>query len=329
MPGLTDRRLAKLLELFAKNATIVLSGARIAREIGVSRSAVWQWVQQLRELGVRVKALRGSGYFLDAVPDILTPGALRARLAGSRFGRSIYHFFRTDSANRVALDLGHAGEPEGAVVISEEQTAGRGRAGHTWHSERAAGIYATLLLRPAISPVQAPMLTMLAGLSVRAAIEAQTGLVADLKWPNDIFLNRKKAGGILTEMYAEPSQIRFVIVGIGINVNTAAFPADLAPLATSLRLETGKAHSRADLLVRLLQQFETDYNLFLRDGAAPVIARFTAASSYATGKRVSVTAGNGRFTGVTAGITDEGLLRVRRDDGETVTVIAGNVAEVR
>lgn len=324
---MTDRRLASLLALFAENATIVLSGARIAREIGVSRSAVWQWVQQLRELGVRVKAQSGSGYFLETVPDILTPDALRARLKGSLFGKRICHFFKTDSTNRVALDLGHAGEPEGTLVIAEEQTAGRGRAGHKWHSERAAGIYATMLLRPAIAPAQAPMLTMLAGLSVRAAIQAQTGLQADLKWPNDILLNGKKAGGILTEMYAEPAQIRFVIVGAGINVNSTKFPGELAGIATSLRLETGRVQSRADLLVRLLRQFETDYNSFLREGAAPVIARFAAASSYTSGKRVRVFAGDGTYTGVTAGITGEGLLRVKRDSGEMVTVIAGDVSE--
>src|SRR6202047_3080252 len=176
LPGTTDRRIAALLTLLAENATIVVSGARIAKEIGVSRSTVWRWVTRLRELGVRVKGQQRKGYFLEQVPDILTPDMLRQRLKGSLFGKRIYHFFKTDSTNRVALELGHAGEPEGAVILGEEQTAGRGRAGRGWHSERAAGIYVTLLLRPKLAPVQAPLLTMMAGLSAHGAIVAQSGL---------------------------------------------------------------------------------------------------------------------------------------------------------
>src|SRR5438105_4666627 len=145
LPGTTDRRLASLLTLFANNATIAISGTRIAKEIGVSRSTVWRWVERLREVGVRVKGKPNTGYFLERVPDILTPDLIRQQLKGSLFGKRIHHFFRTDSTNRVAFDLGNANEAEGAVVLAEQQTAGRGRAGRTWHSERATGIYVTLL----------------------------------------------------------------------------------------------------------------------------------------------------------------------------------------
>jgi len=329
LPGTTDKRLAALLTLLAENATIVISGARIAREIGVSRSMVWQWVRRLRELGVRVKGQPGTGYFLEKVADILTPDMLRQRLKGSIFGKRIYHFFKIDSTNRVALELGHAGEPEGAVVLAEEQTAGRGRAGRSWQSDRAAGIYVTLLLRPRLSPVQAPLLTMMAGLSAHAAIQAQTGLVPDLKWPNDLLLSGKKVGGILTEMHAEPSQVRFVIVGIGLNVNQERFPGELATIATSLRLETGKQQSRLELLVRLLREFENDYNRFLREGPAGVTEKFEAVSSFARGKRVRVTNGTTSFVGTSAGLGPEGLLQVKRDDGQVTTVISGDVAEAR
>src|ERR1700688_912252 len=257
--GSTERQVAALLTLLAENGTIVVSGARIAREIGVSRSTVFRWVTRLRELGVKVKGRAATGYFLEQVPDILTADMLRQRLKGSLFGKRIYHFFKTDSTNRVALELGHTGEPEGAVVLAEEQTAGRGRAGHTWHSERAAGIYVTLLLRPALAPVQAPLLTMMAGLSAHAAIQAQTGLVVDLKWPNDLLIDGKKAGGILTEMHAEPGQVRFVIVGIGLNVKQEKFPSELGAMATSLRAETDRPQSRLELLVRVLRGFERDY----------------------------------------------------------------------
>ncbi len=329
LPGTTDRRVAGLLTLLAENATIVISGARIAKEIGVSRSTVWRWVERLRGLGVRVKGQPATGYFLEKVPDILTPNMLKQRLKGSLFGKRIYHFFKTDSTNRVALELGHAGEPEGAVVLAEEQTAGRGRAGRTWSSERAAGIYVTLLLRPKLAPVQAPLLTMMAGLSAHAAVEAVTGLAVDLKWPNDLIIGGKKAGGILTEMHAEPGQVRFVIVGIGLNVNQEKFPGELASIATSLRLETGKPQSRMELLVRLLREFESDYNRMSREGAGSVVKRFEVISSYAHGKRVRVTNGAETYLGTTAGLGPEGLLQVERDDGRVVTVIAGDVAEAK
>ncbi len=327
--GTTERQVAALLTLLAENGTIVISGARIAREIGVSRSTVFRWVTRLRDLGVKVKGRAATGYFLEQVPDILTADMLRPRLRGSLFGKRIYHFFKTDSTNRVALELGHAGEPEGAVVLAEEQTAGRGRAGHSWHSERAAGIYATILLRPRLAPVQAPLLTMMAGLSARAAVEAATGLSVDLKWPNDLMIQGKKVGGILTEMHAEPSQVRFVIVGIGLNVNQERFPSDLTGTSTSLRMETGRSQSRLEVLVQFLRQFESDYKELLSEGAAGVVKRFEGASSYARGKRVRVTNGRESFSGVTAGLEDTGLLRVKRDDGETVIVVAGDITEAK
>ena len=329
LSGSTDRRLASLLTLFANNATIAISGERIAKEIGVSRSTVWRWVERLREVGVRVKGKPNTGYFLERVPDILTPNMLRQQLKGSMFSKKIHHYFRTDSTNRVALELGYANEPEGSVVLAEEQTAGRGRAGRSWHSERAAGIYVTLLLRPRISPVQAPLLTMMAGLSAHTAIQTQTGLQPDVKWPNDLMLNGKKLSGILTEMHAETTLVRFVIVGIGINVNQENFPSELSAIATSLRAETGKPQSRLELLARLLREFETDYNRFLREGATSIIERFTQVSSYARGKRVRVTNGNESFVGVTAGLRPEGLLQVQQDDGTLTTVLAGDVAEIR
>ena len=329
LPGTTDRRLAALITLLSENATIVISGARIAREIGVSRSTVWRWVERLRDLGVRVKGQPHTGYFLEKVSDILTPDLVRKRLKGSLFGKRVYHFFRTDSTNRVAMELGYADEPEGAVVLAEEQTAGRGRSGRSWHSERGAGLYVTLLLRPRLSPAQAPLLTMMAGLSAHTAVLAQSGLNAELKWPNDLLVNGKKLGGILTEMHAEPSAVRFVIVGIGINVNQEKFPAEISGTATSLREGAGRTFSRVELLAKLLSQFETDYNRFLREGAVYVVQRFELISNFASGRRVRVDTGMETYLGTTDGLSPEGLLIVKKDGGGSVPVIAGDVSEVR
>src|SRR6202166_739582 len=213
--GTTDRRMDALLTLLSDNPLIVISGQKIAREIGVSRSAVWRWTQRLRALGVRVKGHPRKGYRIERVPDVLSPSLLRRRLRNSPFGKRIYHYFKTASTNRIALDLGHAGEAHGTFVIAEEQTGGRGRAGRSWHSEKTSGIYMSVLLRPPISPLVAPVITMVAGLAVRDAVEEETGVVADLRWPNDLLAGGKKFSGILTEMYAEPRQARFVIGCVG------------------------------------------------------------------------------------------------------------------
>jgi BirA family biotin operon repressor/biotin-[acetyl-CoA-carboxylase] ligase len=316
VPGTTDRRIDALLALLADHPLSGISGARIAREIGVSRSAVWQWVEKLRALGVRIQGHPRAGYRVQTVPDILIPRLLRHRLSGTMFGKRIHHFFKVDSTNAVAMNLGFKDEPHGAVVIAEEQTAGRGRLGRTWYSEKTSGIYASLLLRPPIPPAQAPLLTLLAGLAARDAVIEQTGLRPDIRWPNDLLLNKRKFCGILTEMHAEPERIRFVVVGIGMNVNHARMPEDLWETATSLRIETGRAFSRLELLIKLLRAFDRRYAQFIAEGPALTLEEFAGASSFVTGKRVRVSTATESFTGTTAGLDPSGILRVVRDDGK-------------
>src|SRR5215469_2802714 len=327
LPGTTDRRIDALLTLLAENATIVISGAKIAREIGVTRQQVWRWIEKLRSLGVRVKGHAHTGYHIERVPDLLVPQMLSHRLYGTPFARRILHFFKVDSTNSVAMALGESGEPHGTVVIAEEQTAGRGRAGHAWHSEKTNGVYMTVLLRPPIPPQQAPLITLVAGLAARQAILDLIDIAPDLRWPNDLLMGRKKFCGILTEMNAEQDRIHFVAVGIGINVNHERIPADLSAIATSLRIETRRAHSRVEIVARLLRHLESYYNRFLAEGPESIVARFSECSSYARGKRVRVEAPTETYTGVTEGLEPTGLLRVKRDDGRVLPVIAGTLSE--
>jgi BirA family biotin operon repressor/biotin-[acetyl-CoA-carboxylase] ligase len=328
-PGITDRRIDALLALLSDNPLIVISGQKIAREIGVTRSSVWRWTQRLRALGVRVKGHPRTGYQIERVPDVLSPSLLRRQLHNSALGKHIHHYFKAASTNAIAFERGDAGDPHGTVVVAEEQTAGRGRAGRTWHSEKTSGIYVTVLLRPTLSPVLAPVITMVAGLAVRDAVLEETGLAPDLRWPNDLLMAGKKFCGILTEMHAEPDRVRFIIVGIGVDVNHASMPTEIANVATSLRIVTGRTHSRLQLLVRLLRHLETYYNRFIEEGPAPILARFTDVSSFARGKRVRISTAGESYTGTTDGLEPNGLLRVRRDDGRTDVVISGDVAEAR
>jgi len=306
---------------------LVISGAKIARQVGVTRYTVWRWVEKLRSLGVRVKGHPRTGYRIERVPDVLVPQMLRRRLRGTAFRKHIYHFFKVDSTNNVALRLSHDGEPHGAVVVAEEQTGGRGRLGRTWHSEKTSGIYLTVLLRPKIPPVQAPLVTLLAGLAARDAVAEQTGFCPDIRWPNDLLLNGKKFCGILTEMHAEPDRVHFVIVGIGINVNHARMPEELVPIATSLRMESGRTYSRLELLAKLLRQLDRYYNQFTAEGPGAILERFAEVSSYARGKRVRISTPTETYLGTTAGLESNGLLRVARDDGRTEVVVCGDLAE--
>ncbi|MGH9592119.1 MAG: biotin--[acetyl-CoA-carboxylase] ligase, partial [Bryobacteraceae bacterium] len=328
----TDSELDSLLAVLAGSPMIVISGQRIAREIGVTRSTVWRWIVRLRGLGVKVKGHPRSGYHIEKIPDVLLPGLLRERLVGSAFGKRIHHFFKTDSTNRVALELGQAGEPHGAIVIAEEQTAGRGRVGRAWHSERSSGLYLSLLLRPQLIPAQAPMLTLVAGLAVRDAVEEVQGGdgaqgAVDLRWPNDVLIGGKKISGVLTEMYAEPDRVKFVVCGIGINVNHTKLPAEISGIATSLRMAGGRQQSRIEVVVRLLRHFEGYYNQFLRDGAGPIVKRFGEVSSFARGKRIRVTSGQETFPAVTAGLDPSGLLIVTRENGSKELLLSADISE--
>jgi BirA family biotin operon repressor/biotin-[acetyl-CoA-carboxylase] ligase len=326
--GTTDRRIDALLSLLAENSTIVISGAKIAREIGVTRQQVWRWIEKLRALGVRVKGHPHTGYHIERMPDILAPQMLSHRLYGTQFARRIHHFFKIDSTNNVAMRLAEQGEAHGAIVLAEEQTGGRGRAGRSWVSEKSTGIYCTILLRPAISPAHAPLLTLVAGLAARDAVAEELVSTPDIRWPNDLLVGGRKFAGILTEMHAEPDRIHYAVVGIGINVNQSKMPPELAEIATSLKIETKKTHSRFELLIRLLRNFDRYYNQFLSDGAQPIVRRFAEVSSYFRGKRVRITTSTETFTGTTAGLEPSGVLRVARDDrSATELVLSGDVAE--
>ena len=334
LPGPTDRRTDALLTLLAENATIVVSGAKIAKEIGVSRQQVWRWIEKLRGLGVKVKGHARTGYHIERMPDILAPQMLSHRLYGTPFARRILHFFKTDSTNSVAMRLGDSGEPHGTVVLAEEQTAGRGRAGRSWSSEKSAGIYCSVLLRPPIPLSQAPLLTLLAGLAARDGAAEDLDTLPDIRWPNDLLIRRsgepsRKFCGILTEMHCEPDRMHYAVIGIGMNVNQAKMPEAIAEIATSLRIETGTPHSRLDLLVRLLRNLDHYYNQFLAEGAAPILRRFAQVSSYFEGKRVRITTAAESFTGITAGLDPSGVLRVTRDDGRGVeSIVSADVSEV-
>ncbi len=242
-----------------------------------------------------------------------------------RLGRPIHYYPSIDTTMRRAAELAEQGEPSGAIVIADEQTAGRGRLGRSWISPPESGLYLSLILRPAIAPADAAVVTLALGLASGRAIGQTAALSCDLRWPNDVLVNGRKCCGILTEMVAEGPLVRYIIAGIGINVNQDALPPELAETATSLRIETGCEYSREALLERLLKEADRYLDILIERGPRAVVELFQRASSYAEGKRVVVSNGASQIVGSTAGLTSAGALLLKRDDGAIEPILAGSV----
>jgi BirA family biotin operon repressor/biotin-[acetyl-CoA-carboxylase] ligase len=322
----TDARLGRIVRLLMDHATVVVSGTKIAGEIGTGRSEVWRLIQQLRGLGVDIAGHPATGYQLRAVPDLLLPEIVDPLVRGTIFAKQIHHYYKIGSTNTEAMRAAAEGASDGSVFLAEEQLAGRGRGAHAWHSARSAGIYASLILRPAMSPSDALIFSLASGLAMRVAVaEIAPQLQPDLKWPNDLLLDGKKFCGILTEMNAEATRVRYLVVGIGINVNQTRFPAELREIATSLRIETGTEWSRVELCAALLKSLDREYRALVKDAAAcqAIPRRFEESSSSVRGKDVRVEE-NGGVEGITEGLDERGFLLVRTPKGLR-TVVSGTV----
>jgi len=308
-----------------EHATVVVSGTKIAQEISSSRSEVWRLIQQLRSMGVDVAGHPATGYQLRAVPDLLLPDILRPMLRGTIFEANLRHFYKIGSTNTAAMAAGADGAPEGTVFLAEEQTAGRGRGSNTWESQRSTGIYCSVVLRPALPPSDVLVLSLAAGLAVQAAIrQVDSRVVADLKWPNDLLIESKKVCGILAEMNAEATRVRYIVIGIGVNVNQTSFPREF--VATSLRLATGSEWSRVELVAALLKSLDREYRRLISDPGAQkeILRRFEESSSWVRGRDVRIEETGSPMEGTTEGLDERGFLRLRTAGG-VQTVLSGTV----
>lgn len=307
-----------------EHATVVVSGTKIAQEISSNRSEVWRLIQQLRSMGVDVAGHPATGYQLRSVPDLLLPEILRPLVRGTIF-EHLHHFYKIGSTNTSAMAAAAAGAPEGSVLLAEEQTAGRGRGANTWESQRSTGIYCSAVFRPIIPPSDVLVLSLAAGLAVQAAIQQVDSRVsADLKWPNDVLIDGKKVCGILTEMNAEATSVRYIVVGVGINVNQSSLPEEFQ--ATSLRMETGSEWSRVELAAALLKSLDREYRQLVENPAAreSILRRFAEGSTWVMGKDVRIDDNGSGLEGTTDGLDARGFLRVRTAKG-LETVLSGTV----
>lgn len=304
-----------------------VSGAELAERLGITRTAVWARIEELRSLGYEIQANPHDGYRLRTSPDVLHADDILSLLPeGQLIGRDIRVFQETTSTNDVADKLGRDGVNEGVVVFAETQTKGRGRLGRNWVSLRGKGLWFSVLLRPPLPPQAATQLTIASATAVIRGLRASANLNCEVKWPNDILIGGRKVCGILTEMSAELESIKHIVLGIGLNVNfeAADFPPELRKLATSVRIESGRPARRCEISAALLQELEADYRRIMKGDFEAIADDWEAACS-TLGQNIEIVSGHRVIAGRAESLDSEGALLLRTQHGRLERIIGGDV----
>ena len=303
-----------------------ISGQELCEKFGVSRTAIWKVINQLKEEGYEIEAVRNKGYILKGSADVLSKEELESTIHTKWAGANVVFFEETGATNNEIRSLAEQGAPHGTLAVAERQLGGKGRRGRVWTSPAGVGIWMSMLLRPQIDPLAASMLTLVMALAAKKGIEISTGLKSEIKWPNDLVLNKKKICGILTEMSTELMEIQYVIPGIGINVNQKDFPDDIKATATSLYIESGKIQKRSEIIAAIMEAFEGYYDTFIKTQDMSGLIEEYNANLVNLGNEVCVLDPAGEFRGVSEGINKEGALLVRLADGTLKEIISGEVS---
>lgn len=304
-----------------------VSGQELCNKFGVSRTAIWKAINQLKDMGYEIEAVPNKGYHLVSAPDVMNGAEIKSLLHTEWAGQELFCFDEIDSTNTKAKELAEQGYPSGTLVVADRQIAGRGRRGRSWDSPAGIGIFMTLLLKPDINPNNASMLTLVAALATAQAISDVTGAEAKIKWPNDIVINGKKVCGILTEMSAQFDYINHIVIGIGINVHNESFPEEIRETASSLLLESGKRIHRADLIARFLERFEAGYAIFLQTEDLEGLMKDYNALLVNIQKQVRILDPKEPFEGKAIGVTKRGELIV--DTWESRKLVSSGEVSVR
>ncbi|MEH7012636.1 biotin--[acetyl-CoA-carboxylase] ligase [Neobacillus niacini] len=315
-----------LLDAFTNAGEAYLSGQHIAELIGCSRTAVWKHIEELRKEGFELEAVRRKGYRIVKTPEKITANELRLGLKTKFIGKNVHYEESVESTQKIAHRLAYDNAPEGTVIIAEEQLSGRGRMDRKWHSPKYTGIWMSIILRPNISLPKAPQLTLLAAVAIVQAIEDLTGLLPEIKWPNDILIKGKKVTGILTELEAEADRVNSIIIGIGMNVNQTKedFPIELQGIATSILLEKGERVSRADLIKGIFMNLEKLYLLYLEEGFLPIKLLWEG-YAISIGRKITARTLSNSIIGKAQGITDDGVLIIEDEQGKTHHVYSADI----
>ena len=316
----------EILQILKKNTDYFISGESISEDFNVSRSAVWKHINTLKEEGYEIESQPRKGYKLINSPDILSYGEIEEYLKTEFIGRNIQYFESLPSTNTKAKEIAME-MPEGSIIISEEQTSGKGRLGRNWTSPKGKGIWMSIILKPDLDPAEVAKLTLIGAGAVHEGL-MEMGINSNIKWPNDIIIEDKKVCGILTEMSCELNIINYCIMGIGINVNleTGDFPEELKEKATSLRIIKGEEINRKMLLGNILNHFEKLYIPFRYIGDISKSIKISRENSILLGKDVRIIKGNTERTGKALDIDEEGQLVVEMENGNIEKIYSGEVS---
>ena len=318
-------RKTEVLQLLRDSEEYV-SGQQICESFGISRTAVWKIINQLKEEGYEIEAVQNKGYHLVGTPDVLSLSELKSRIKTKMAGKHLLYFDVTDSTNIEAKKQAETGAPEGLLVVADKQVAGRGRRGRSWESPAGVNIFMTIMLRPSFEPEKASMITLVMALSTAQAITEVSGLPAKIKWPNDIVVNKKKVVGILTELTMETDYIQHLVCGVGINVNQTELPDNIKDTATSLYIEGGKKINRAELIEKVMERFEANYEAFLKTGNMQGLIEAYNELLVNKEAQVRVLDPKNEYEGISHGINELGELIVEKQDGSIENVYAGEVS---
>lgn len=311
-----------------RSADSYISGQELCNRFGVSRTAVWKAINQLKEAGYEIEAQQNKGYKLMAAPDLMTEAEIKSLMHTEWVAKEVLYFDTIDSTNTKAQELAEKGYPSGTLVVADKQESGKGRRGRSWVSPSGTGIFMTLMIKPDINPNNASMLTLVAALAVAKAITSVTGEEAMIKWPNDIVVNGKKVCGILTEMNAQFDYINHIVVGIGINVHNESFPEEISQMASSLMIEAGgKRFHRAQIIAETMSYFEQYYDTFLKTQDLSALVREYDELLVNRNKSVRVLDPKEPFDGKAMGITHKGELIV--DTWESRKLVSSGEVSVR
>ena len=316
----------KILEYFQDHLGDFISGEKISKELDVSRSAIWKYMQNLRAQGYEFESQSRKSYCLRTLPDRLSPEIVIPKLKTIAFGRTYCYDKQMDTTNRVAKELATQGAVEGTVVVAEEQIGGKGRLQRGWFSPAQKGMWLSIILRPTFSPADAPKVTFLSAVAM-AKVLRRYDIDAGIKWPNDILVNNKKIVGILTELSAEVDQIHYVVTGIGLNINidSADFPEELQEIATSMKICTGKTWDRSEIVSEFLVELEKMYNHILENGFDELFVEWSELN-VTLGEEVLVVSGDSSYEGRAIELDPSGGLWVQTLDGNRELVQAGDVS---
>lgn len=316
---------SKILTLLRESDSY-LSGQELCEKFGVSRTAVWKAINQLKKDGYEIEAVQNKGYKLVALPDVLSKEELVSRIKTKWAGRQVVYYPKTGSTSLDAKRLAEEGAPHGTLVVANYQDAGKGRRGRSWDSPEGMNIYFSLLLKPDFSPEKASMLTLVMALSVAEAIEKESACTPYIKWPNDLVISGKKICGILTEMTLEEEYIQSIVIGVGINLLQKEFPEEMKHTATSILLETGTGPVRSSMIVNVMEAFEANYQIFLEDLSLVNLKEAYEKRLVNLGKVVKIIDPKGEWCGKALGINSQGELLVEKEDGTTMNIYAGEVS---